>query len=122
MLIRSSKGPMGEPSRTTERMTETYVNFLLHVKHQPPHGNGGRRDITRVHCRHMVHWEKLLRSLGFTESEAKIYLLSLEMGATPVQDLAKKAKVSRVTTYTVIESLMADGLMSTVQKGKKNLY
>ena len=70
----------------------------------------------------MAQWEKLLRSLGFTDSEAKIYLLSLEMGPTPVQDLAKKAKVSRVTTYTVIETLMKDGLMSTVQKGKKNLY
>jgi sugar-specific transcriptional regulator TrmB len=70
----------------------------------------------------MAQWEKLLRSLGFTDSEAKIYLLSLETGPTPVQDLAKKAKVSRVTTYAVIESLMQDGLMSTVQKGKKNLY
>lgn len=70
----------------------------------------------------MTQWEKLLRSLGFTESEANIYLLSLEMGASPVQDLAKRANVSRVTTYAVIESLMKDGLMSTVQKGKKNLY
>jgi len=70
----------------------------------------------------MTHWEKLLRSLGFTDSEANIYLLSLEMGPTAVQDLAKRANVSRVTTYAVIESLMKDGLMSTVQKGKKNLY
>lgn len=70
----------------------------------------------------MANWEKLLRSLGFTDSEAKIYLLSLESGASAVQDLAKKARVSRVTTYAVIESLMKDGLMSTVQKGKKNYY
>lgn len=70
----------------------------------------------------MTQWEKLLKSLGFTDSEAKIYLLSLESGASPVQDLAKKAHVSRVTTYAVIESLMKNGLMSTVQKGKKNYY
>lgn len=67
-------------------------------------------------------WRQLLRDLGFTDSEANIYLLSLEMGPSPVQELARRADVSRVTTYTVIESLMKEGLMSTVQKGKKTLY
>lgn len=67
-------------------------------------------------------WRQLLRDLGFTDSEASIYLLSLEMGPSPVQELARRADVSRVTTYTVIESLMKEGLMSTVQKGKKTLY
>ena len=76
----------------------------------------------RYTTRNMNQWEKLLKSLGFTESEANIYLISLEMGPSAVQDLAKKAGVSRVTTYAVIESLMKDGLMSTVQKGKKNMY
>ncbi len=70
----------------------------------------------------MTQWHKLLKSLGFSESEATIYLTSLEMGAASVQDLAKKAKVSRVTTYAVIETMMKSGLMSTVQKGKKTMY
>ena len=69
-----------------------------------------------------MQWNTLLRSLGFTESEAKIYLLSLELGASSVQDIAKKAKVSRVTTYAAIESLSKHGLMSSVEKGKKTLY
>ena len=46
----------------------------------------------------MTQWNNLLKTLGFTESEAKIYLISLEMGPASVQDLARKAKVSRVTT------------------------
>lgn len=70
----------------------------------------------------MVQWEKLLKSLGFTDSEAKIYLTSLEIGPASVQDLAKKARVSRVTTYAVIESLSARNLMSSVEKGKKKLF
>ena len=70
----------------------------------------------------MTQWRKLLKSLGFTDSEANIYLVSLEMGPASVQDLAKKANVSRVTTYAVIETLMKNGLMSTVQKGKKNMF
>ncbi len=70
----------------------------------------------------MMQWNTLLKSLGFTDNEAKIYLLSLETGPSAVQDLAKKAKVSRVTTYAVIETLSERGLMSNVQKGKKTLY
>ncbi len=70
----------------------------------------------------MANWQKLLRSLGFNDSEASLYLVSLENGPAAVQDLAKKANVSRVTAYAAIESLIKDGLMSTVQKGKKNLY
>lgn len=70
----------------------------------------------------MAQWKKLLRSLGLTDSETTIYLLSLELGPVPVQDIARKAGVSRMTTYTAIESLTARGLMSSVQKGKKMLY
>jgi HTH-type transcriptional regulator, sugar sensing transcriptional regulator len=70
----------------------------------------------------MAQWSKLLKTLGFTDSESKIYLISLEMGPSSVQDIAKKANVSRVTTYAVIESLTTHGIMSSVQKGKKTLY
>lgn len=70
----------------------------------------------------MAQWTKLLKTLGFTDSESKIYLISLEMGPSSVQDIAKQADVSRVTTYAVIESLTKHGLMSSVQKGKKTYY
>lgn len=70
----------------------------------------------------MTQWNNLLKKLGFTDSESRIYLISLEMGPASVQDIARKAKVSRVTTYAVIESLAERGLMSSVQKGKKTHY
>jgi sugar-specific transcriptional regulator TrmB len=70
----------------------------------------------------MAQWNKLLKSLGFSDSESTIYLTSLELGPAPVQDIAKKAGVSRVTTYAVIEDLTARGLMSSVQKGKRRLF
>lgn len=69
-----------------------------------------------------MQWNTLLKSLGFTDSEAKIYLLALELGPSSVQEIAKKAKVSRVTTYAAIEALKKHGLMSSVEKGKKTLY
>ncbi|MCX6780884.1 MAG: hypothetical protein NT003_02075 [Candidatus Magasanikbacteria bacterium] len=70
----------------------------------------------------MTQWKKILKSLGLTDSETTIYILSLELGPAPVQDIARKAGVSRMTTYTAIESLTNRGLMSSVLKGKKMLY
>lgn len=70
----------------------------------------------------MTRWEKLLKTLGFTDSESKLYLVALEMGEATVQELAKKASVSRVTAYAVIDSLMKSGLMSSIQKGKRRLF
>ena len=69
-----------------------------------------------------TNWKQLLKALGLTESEAQIYLASLELGPASVQDLAKKARVSRVTTYAVIEHLSSRGLMSSVEKGKKRVF
>jgi sugar-specific transcriptional regulator TrmB len=70
----------------------------------------------------MTQWKKLLHSLGLSDSEATIYLASLELGPASVQDIAKKSHVSRVTTYAVIESLTERSLMSSVEKGKKHLF
>lgn len=67
-------------------------------------------------------WTKHLRALGFTDSEARTYLTSVETGPSSVQDLARKTRISRVTAYAAIEELMRSGLMSTVQHGKKQLY
>lgn len=66
-----------------------------------------------------ITWNARLRALGFSESETHVYLASLELGEASVQEVAKKAKVSRVTAYSVIEHLITQGLMSSVEKGKK---
>lgn len=70
----------------------------------------------------MRQWKKTIKSLGFSDSEAQLYLSALELGPSPVQTLAKRADVSRVTAYASIEALMKIGLMSTVEKGKKKLF
>lgn len=69
-----------------------------------------------------TNWKQLLKALGLSESEAQVYLASLEVGPASVQDLAKQARVSRVTAYAVIEHLASRGLMSSVEKGKKRLF
>lgn len=63
-----------------------------------------------------------LKHLGLSDKEAQVYLSSLELGPAPVQDISHKSKVNRATTYVMIESLSARGLMSTFVKGKKRYY
>lgn len=63
-----------------------------------------------------------LQHLGLTDKEARVYLAALELGPSAVQDISHKSKVNRATTYVMIESLSARGLMSTFQKGKKKFY
>ncbi len=63
-----------------------------------------------------------LKSLGLSDKEAKVYLASLELGSTTVQELARAARVNRPTAYVQIESLTKRGLMSSVTKGKKRFF
>lgn len=63
-----------------------------------------------------------LKNLGLSEKEGRVYLASLELGKSTVQNIAGKAKVNRATTYVIIEALMAKGLMSSFTEGKKQFF
>jgi len=62
-----------------------------------------------------------MRKLGLTEKEVQIYLVGLELGPTSVQNIAKKAKLTRPTTYEIIKKLEEKGLFLE-SKGKKKRY
>jgi len=66
--------------------------------------------------------ELKLKEIGMAEKEAKVFLASLELGSSAVQEIAKKADINRATTYVIIEKLMKKGLMSSVEKGKKTYF
>ncbi len=63
-----------------------------------------------------------LTSLGLKDKEAAVYLSCLELGPSPVQPIARKAKVVRATTYVILESLMQMGLVTRYKEGKKTLF
>ncbi|MBI4437521.1 hypothetical protein HY631_01070 [Candidatus Uhrbacteria bacterium] len=69
-----------------------------------------------------VDFSKLLTDLGFTPTEARVYLASLKLGPTSVQEIAKVAKLSRTASYDVIAVLQERGLMSTFERGKKKYF
>jgi sugar-specific transcriptional regulator TrmB len=67
-------------------------------------------------------FEPDLKKLGLSDKEAAVYLSALGLGPSPVQVIARKAKVARATTYLVLESLMKRGLVTNYHEDKKMLY
>lgn len=65
---------------------------------------------------------KDLEKIGLTEKEALVYLASLELGESSVQDIATKANVNRATCYVIIEQLQEKEVMEEVANGKKRLF
>lgn len=63
-----------------------------------------------------------LRKLGLKEKEVEVYLAGLELGPTTVQNIAKKAGVSRPTTYEILEVLKEKGLFGETKQQKKRYF
>jgi len=69
-----------------------------------------------------MSFEKELKKLGLKDKEAAVYTACLELGPSPEQQISRKAKVVRATTYVVLESLMGMGLVTKYKDGKKTLF
>lgn len=65
---------------------------------------------------------KLFTSLGLSKTETQVYLASFELGPTSVQEIAKKARISRTAAYEAIESLQKRSLLSSFVRGKKRFF
>jgi sugar-specific transcriptional regulator TrmB len=63
-----------------------------------------------------------LKKLGLKDKESAVYLACLELGPSPVQQISRKAKVVRATTYVVLDALMERGLVTHYKEGKKTLF
>ncbi len=62
-----------------------------------------------------------LRKLGLREKEVKVYLAGLELGPSPVQNIARQAGLARPTAYEIIKKLGEKGLFAASQQRKKRL-
>ena len=60
--------------------------------------------------------------LGLSEEEAKIYLAVLEMGGSYASTVAKKAGVSRVNCYYILENLRKTGLITSNLKRNMKFF
>lgn len=65
--------------------------------------------------------EQLLR-IGLSKKEAKVYLAVLELGNSSAHVIARKAKVPRATTYTILRQLVEKGLVTLVVERGQHRY
>jgi sugar-specific transcriptional regulator TrmB len=70
----------------------------------------------------MANLDQILKEVGLTDNQAKIYLAGLELGPTTILALARKSGVKRTTIYTIIEELIHRGFFTILQKENKKLY
>ncbi len=62
--------------------------------------------------------ENILRELGFSEREIKVYLALLTLGQTTVGPIAAKTRMQHSKVYQTLEKLIDKGLVSFVMKSK----
>jgi sugar-specific transcriptional regulator TrmB len=63
--------------------------------------------------------QQVLTEIGLHETEARFYLAALELGPSPVRDIAKRAGISRTNAYDVLSRLAEQGLVSEAASAGK---
>lgn len=66
--------------------------------------------------------ENVLIQLGLNENEAKTYTSLFELRSASIRKVAEHSGINRGTTYESIKSLVAHGLASVRQNGKREQY
>lgn len=60
-----------------------------------------------------------LQQIGFTKSEANVYVCALKKGACSVSDLAQSSGLNRVTVHSIVERFEQRRIMKRFYEGKK---
>ncbi len=64
----------------------------------------------------------ILKDIGLTDKEAKVYISTLALGQTTITKIANSSQIKRTTVYSVVESLKQKGLISERIQGWKTFY
>jgi sugar-specific transcriptional regulator TrmB len=66
--------------------------------------------------------EDLLKNIGLSNKEAKMYLTCLKHGSQPTSSLGRQAGFNRGTAYAILHALFQKGLVSKVTKQKVQYF
>lgn len=66
--------------------------------------------------------ENLKQALGLSDYEVKLYIAGLNFDTANLSDLAKAANIPRTAAYPPLQSLVKQGLISQIGKGKRIHY
>ncbi|MFC1691843.1 TrmB family transcriptional regulator, partial [Nanoarchaeota archaeon] len=64
----------------------------------------------------------ILKDLGFTEGEIKVYYALFDLGETTVGPISKKSGVTHAKVYPILEKLINKGLVSHVIKSNRKYF
>src|SRR5471030_780616 len=64
----------------------------------------------------------ILKNFGLSEKEIAVYLALIELGPSSVREIAAKSKVNRGTSYDILKSLIASGIVSYYNKESKQYF
>jgi HTH-type transcriptional regulator, sugar sensing transcriptional regulator len=64
----------------------------------------------------------LLKEIGLTDGEIKVYLALFTLGSTSTGPLVKEAKIHSSKVYPILDRLIEKGLVSFIKEGKKTIY
>lgn len=65
---------------------------------------------------------KILEQIGLSESEAKLYIVSLNVGPSSAIQLGKKIGLSRQMIYVLLPQMMDRGLIKQIKIGARQYY
>jgi HTH-type transcriptional regulator, sugar sensing transcriptional regulator len=65
---------------------------------------------------------ELLKEIGLTDGEIRVYLALFKLGSTSTGPLIKESKVHASKVYPILDRLIEKGLVSFVKEGKKTIY
>ncbi|MDD4983524.1 MAG: helix-turn-helix domain-containing protein [Candidatus ainarchaeum sp.] len=65
---------------------------------------------------------KILRDLGLSENESKVYIALLGLGLANAGEVTKKSEVNRTNVYDALERLIDKGLVTYIKKDKKKFF
>ena len=66
----------------------------------------------------MPNIQDILKDLGLTENEAKVFLAAVKVGLAPISRVAAEAGIARTYVYELAEELKKKGLLAEVEVGK----
>ena len=65
---------------------------------------------------------QLLRKVGLTDGESKVYLALLELGSSTTGPIVKEADIAKSIVYQILDRLIQKGLVSYIVKEKTKYF
>ena len=82
----------------------------------------GDKFIYSTFVSYVMQVETALSEYGLSETEIDVYVNLLKVGESSLQEISKRCKAPRTTTYNTLNYLITKGLVSKVEKEKIAFY